>query len=141
MTIEKLAPTKGHPIAAVRKMRMGVAAVLLGLSMAAASAHAQPAATVAMTGDMTFEPATVTVPAGSTVVWENTSAVPHTATADPGKAADPAHVELPQGAQPFHSGFVQPGESYSHTFEVPGRYQYVCLPHEAAGMIGEVIVE
>ena len=31
--------------------------------------------------------------------------------------------------------------SYSRRFDVPGRYTYFCIPHEAAGMIGEITVE
>jgi plastocyanin len=27
------------------------------------------------------------------------------------------------------------------TFTTPGRYRYVCLPHELVGMTGEIIVE
>ena len=129
------------PAVASRTARVGLAAIVLSISAMAAAAQSEPAATVRMTGDLMFEPPTVTVPAGSTVRWENTSSVPHTATADPSQAADPEHVELPEGAEPFDSGIIQPGGSYSHTFTVPGRYQYFCISHEAAGMIGTVVVE
>ena len=129
------------PAAAARTARVGLAAIVLSITAMAAAAQSEPAAIIRMTGDLTFEPATVTVPAGSTVKWENTSSIPHTATADPAQAADPERVELPQGAEPFNSGLVQPGGSYTHTFTVPGRYQYFCIPHEAAGMIGTVVVE
>jgi plastocyanin len=27
-----------------------------------------------------------------------------------------------------------------HTFDVPGTYQYFCIPHEMAGMTGTVVV-
>ena len=33
------------------------------------------------------------------------------------------------------------GYSFAHTFEVVGRYEYVCKPHEAIGMKGAVVVE
>ena len=36
-----------------------------------------------MTDALKFEPAQVTVPAGSTVLWRNASAVKHTVTAEP----------------------------------------------------------
>lgn len=125
----------------VRAMAAGPV-LAAGLASGAGAALAQDAAAVVeMTGDLTFNPQTVTISAGNTVEWRNTSGMPHTATGDPGKAADPANVVLPEGAEPFDSGMLSQGESYSHTFEVPGRYQYVCLPHEAAGMIGEIIVE
>lgn len=99
------------------------------------------AAVVDMTGELTFEPKTITIPVGGTVLWKNPSNVVHTVTADPNKAADPSHVHLPEGATAFDSGTIQPGGTYRHRFTVPGRYQYVCLPHEMMGMIGEVIVE
>jgi plastocyanin len=33
------------------------------------------------------------------------------------------------------------GYEYSHTFEVEGRYEFVCIPHETAGMVGSIVVE
>jgi plastocyanin len=30
---------------------------------------------------------------------------------------------------------------YVHTFETAGTHEYLCVPHEAAGMVGKVIVE
>jgi plastocyanin len=38
-------------------------------------------------------------------------------------------------------GAVRSGQSYVHTFETTGTHGYYCLPHEAAGMVGEVVVE
>ena len=32
-------------------------------------------------------------------------------------------------------------ESYVHTFETTGTHEYFCVPHEAAGMVGMVVVE
>lgn len=104
-------------------------------------AEAQPAAVVEMTNDLTFAPETVTVQAGETVLWRNTSDLMHTVTADPEAATDPSHVNIPEGGEPFNSGNLQPGQTFRHTFETAGRWQYFCIPHEAAGMIAEVIVE
>lgn len=110
----------------------------------AGPAHTDPpppevAATVTM-GFTTFDPEAVTIRAGGTVQWRNTSPIDHTVTADPALAANPANVSLPQGAPPFHSGDIDAGQVWSHTFTVPGTYRYVCLPHERRGMIGTVIV-
>ena len=102
---------------------------------------AEPAATVEMTDTLKFKPATVTIKAGETVEWTNPSRLRHTVTADPDKANDPKNVDLPDGAEPFDSGYIEPGGRYTHQFTVPGHYKYFCMPHEAAGMIGEVIVE
>ena len=117
------------------------AAMISGVLLAGTMPAMAQGSIVEMTGNLRFQPESVTVSAGDTVEWRNTSGVAHTVTADPQKAADPSHVHLPEGAQTFDSGIMQPGGTFQHTFTVPGRYQYVCLPHEAAGMIGEVIVQ
>lgn len=103
--------------------------------------EAEPAAVVEMTNALTYEPATITVKVGETVRWTNPSDVRHTVTADKTKANDPSNVVLPEGAEPFNSGNIEAGGSWSYTFEVAGRYKYFCIPHEAAGMVAEVIVE
>lgn len=93
-----------------------------------------------MTDDWTYEPEKVTIEAGQTVRWDCDSTYLHTVTADPDKAKDPKHVKLPEGADTFDSGEIDPGESFSYTFNVPGSYRYFCIPHELAGMVGEVEV-
>ena len=109
---------------------------------AAAEGDAQPAATVEMTTDLKYVPANVTIRAGETIEWVNTSPLTHTVTADPEKAAQPEeHVALPEGAEPFGSGRMAPQEEFRHTFTVPGTYRYVCIPHEMSGMVGTVEVQ
>lgn len=88
-----------------------------------------------------FAPATIRIEQGQTIQWRNTSVLTHTVTADPDLAADPAHVELPAGAQPFHSGDIAAGEVWQRRFTVPGTYRYVCLPHEQIGMRGTIVVD
>lgn len=88
-----------------------------------------------------FLPETVTIRAGETIEWRNGSKLGHTVTADPEKAANPDHVQLPEGAATFDSGDLAPGETYRRTFDVPGTYQYFCIPHEAAGMVGTIVVK
>jgi plastocyanin len=99
----------------------------------------RPAAVVEMTNEARFQPERVTITAGQTVEWRNTSDHVHTVTADP-EMRGGDNVTLPEGAQPFHSGEVRPGETFTHTFDTPGQYRYVCLPHEERGMIGEIEV-
>lgn len=96
---------------------------------------------IGMTAGLTFEPAQLTVPRGATVVWHNDSALPHTATADPAKAQSAANVQLPEDVQPFDSGTLNQGQSFSQQFPVAGTYRYVCTIHEASGMIGTLTVE
>jgi len=98
-----------------------------------------------------FDPATVTVSPGETVVWKNTSSPAHTVTA--------YEEELPDGVDFFasgeadsedtareawHDGFggaLDADDTYEHTFEVAGEHPYFCIPHEVSGMTGVVIVE
>ncbi len=91
--------------------------------------------------DMGFLPKTIEINAGETVVWRNSSEVTHNVVADPGRAVYAVDVKLPSGVNPFGSGFLQPGQSFSHTFTVPGIYRYVCTLHETSGMKGVVIVK
>jgi plastocyanin len=98
-------------------------------------------AAVRMTNSLKYVPEEVTISAGQTVVWTNTSSMFHTVTNDPALAKERSHAQLPPGAQPFDSGNIAPGEVFQHTFEVPGAYVYFCIPHEAAGMVGKIIVE
>lgn len=110
-------------------------------SGAGASTPAAPAsASVSMTDALRFEPAALTVRRGATVTWRNTSATMHTVTDDPGKAANKADAALPEGAQPWDSGNINPGQTFQHTFDTPGTYKYFCTPHEAAGMLGTINV-
>lgn len=70
-----------------------------------------------------FQPANLEVTAGTTVTWLNEDAAPHTAT-----AKDHA----------WDSGIFNRGQSWSHTFDQPGTYDYYCVVHP--GMTGIVRV-
>lgn len=35
----------------------------------------------------------------------------------------------------------KPGQSFTHTFDVPGLYRYVCTLHETSGMKGVIILK
>lgn len=107
----------------------------------ARAAGASDTVHVTMDNRLRFLPDTVRVSAGQAVRWENTSDIIHTVTADPGAAVEPGNVRLPDGAAPFDSGDLLPGRAFVHVFQQPGTYEYVCVPHEMAGMIGVVIVD
>ncbi len=98
-------------------------------------------AAVRMTNSLKYVPDEVTIRVGQTVVWTNASSVFHTVTDDPALAKDRGHAQLPEGAQPFNSGNIAPGEVFRYTFEASGTYVYFCIPHEAVGMVGKVIVQ
>jgi plastocyanin len=97
--------------------------------------------TIEMLDGNEFSPAEITIAVGDTVTWMNLSDQVHTVSADPDIATDPSHVQLPEGVEPFHSGGIDPDESFSMTFDVPGTYIYFCYPHQDGGMLGTIIVE
>lgn len=76
-----------------------------------------------------FLPSTITVSIGARVTWLNRDNVAHTST------APPPGVFTTQGAW---EGIMAPGESYSQTFNVPGRFEYYCRFHPY--MRGAVVV-
>lgn len=87
-----------------------------------------------------FVPNKITIHVGDTVVWQNITGVRHTVTADKALARNPSNILLPNATLAFNSGLIGPREAFNHTFTEPGLYQYVCLPHELHGMIGQVEV-
>lgn len=96
---------------------------------------------ISMTDAMRFAPSHPTVSVGDTVVWVNDGALPHTTTDDPSQAAVPEHNVLPPGAQAWDSGVVTAGSTFTQVFATPGEYTYVCILHEAAGMLGRITVQ
>ncbi len=75
-------------------------------------------------GDNFFQPASISVQAGSAVEWKNTGTLPHTATASSGS---------------FDSGMLRKDQTFSQVFEVPGTFSFNCLFHPE--MVGSVVVE
>lgn len=76
-----------------------------------------------------FQPATLQVPAGTTVTWRNDDAILHTVTAgDPGQ---------PTGD--FDEQLADKGATASVTFDKPGTFKYFCARHPEA-MRAEVTV-
>ncbi len=73
--------------------------------------------------DYTFQPDSITVEPGTTVIWTNYDNDQHTVT---------SNEEI------FDSGLFGEGETFEYTFEEPGTYEYFCRPHPF--MTGEVIV-
>ena len=96
---------------------------------------------VDMNDALKFEPQEITVSVGDRVQWRNVGNIAHTVTTDPSKVADPGGVSVPNGVKPWDSGLLGGDEKFSRTFERPGTYRYVCIPHEGARMVGTVVVE
>jgi plastocyanin len=90
--------------------------------------------------NMRFNPDPITIRVGQTVKWINESNAPHTVTDDPCEAQSQGSAVLPAGADPFDSGILSHGKSYTKTFTVPGTYKYFCKLHEKSGMVGTITV-
>ena len=86
-----------------------------------------------------FDPIGLWVAPGTTVRWVVEANV-HTATAyHPANGGHP--LRIPERALPWDSDYlVEPGQSFAVLLTVEGTYDYFCLPHEAAGMVGRIIV-
>ena len=109
------------------------------------------AADVEMTMD-SYRPEQLTVEAGETVEFMNTSSHAHTVTAFQDAYPDEATYWASGGfdseeeaVDAWYStdqgGRMDRGDVYEHTFEIPGNYSYYCVPHIEAAMVGEIIVE
>jgi len=98
-----------------------------------------------------FVPETYHAEVGETVVWKNTTAADHTVTAYENAIPEEADYFATGGydgeeeaREEWHrrrGGRIGTGETYEHTFEVPGEHPYVCIPHEKGEMVGTVVVE
>jgi plastocyanin len=128
------------PIPGWAAMALTRAPFLLVLALFIAdSAHttqqtaAQDAGAVSL-HDNFFDPTTIDVTAGTTVVWDNAGLGQHTVVSDDGL---------------FDSGqdksqWLNPGQTFSFTLTQAGTYPYHCALHGAAGgigMSGTIVVE
>ncbi|BCR06824.1 hypothetical protein DESUT3_38930 [Desulfuromonas versatilis] len=87
-----------------------------------------------------FDPVGLLIRPGQRVRWVNDGHNVHTATAyHPDNARHP--LRIPAGATPWDSGYLlHPGDSFELQLTVEGIYDYYCAPHEAAGMVGRIVV-
>jgi plastocyanin len=111
---------------------LGMAVLLATLAFAACPANTfaatpddKPASEVAVKIDnFSFSPATITVPAGTTVRWTNRDDIPHTVVSDD---------------KTFKSKPLDTDEQFTYTFTKPGTYSYFCSIHPK--MTGKVVVQ
>jgi plastocyanin len=118
-----------------------VVATTVGLHLASAGASTTPIEIKMLDNPATFQPSALTIKVGDTVEWKNIGSSVHHASTDSSSAINPADVSRPSNAKPFDSGFLQPGQNFTYTFTVPGKYKYICAPHETSGMSGEITVK
>ncbi|OLC31048.1 MAG: hypothetical protein AUH28_14755 [Acidobacteria bacterium 13_1_40CM_56_16] len=90
-----------------------------------------------------FDPENLTIKVGTTVKWVNVSGEDgprHTSTDDPEWETPQTPAVLPAGAPKWRTPFLKNGESATHAFTVPGKYQYFCETHGPYGMLGTITV-
>jgi plastocyanin len=63
-----------------------------------------------------FAPEAISVPAGTTVTWNNNDNFTHS-------------VQFTDGGLPTEPQLMQPGDSTTFTFAAPGTYSYLCHLH------------
>jgi len=90
-------------------------------------------------GDVWFDPIGIYINPGQTVRWVAVANV-HTTTAYHPRNGNHS-LRIPEKAVPWNSGYlVNPGDHFEVTLTTEGVYDYYCIPHEQAGMVGRIIV-
>jgi plastocyanin len=129
-----------------RRTVLGAGAGLLASAVDARAVQAAPPRAVVeihMKSDklgtvVGFDPVGFFLEPGQRVRWVCDANV-HTATAYSPENDDHS-LRIPKKAQPWNSGYLLPGQRFEVTLMVEGVYDYFCIPHEAAGMVGRLIV-
>lgn len=114
------------------KLFVNALAVALPLALSAvlvlhpmrASGEDKSSPTEIRVDNFSFGPATLTVPANSTVTWVNKDDVPHVIASNDGL---------------FKSKALDTDDKYSYTFTKSGTYSYYCSIHPK--MVGKVVVQ
>jgi plastocyanin len=97
-------------------------------SSSTASNSSQPSTTGSVDiRNMMFTPSQITVAKGGTVTWINHDSIAHTVVDDLSNVGGPS------------SGDIQPGSTYSFTFNKTGSFQYHCSIHPS--MRGTIVVK
>ncbi len=107
-------------------MVIGMGSITMGQKSFLARAQQKTEATEVKIDNFSFGPATLTIPAGTTVTWINRDDIPHT-------------VVSTDDAKTFKSKVLDTDEKFSFTFSKAGTYPYFCSVHPK--MTGKVIVQ
>jgi plastocyanin len=82
-----------------------------------------------------FAPASITVHKGDVIHFVSSGAAMH-------NVSFPASENAGKTGLPADSPYLNDGQSYDLTVTMdPGTYTYVCVPHQAMGMKGTIVVE
>lgn len=119
---------------------LGLVAIMgMAVALQPASAETFSVKMGADSGQLKFEPDTITIHQGDTVEWLNNKVFPHNIVFDKVPGGDAALA-----SQLSHKKLAtRPQELVETSFsDVPaGEYSYYCTPHRGAGMVGKIIVE
>ena len=125
-----------------------MAGVLAGCGSDSGGGDGEAGNTIDMNDDLKFVPDTFEVAAGETVTWKNVGSVEHSVTAyeddipeDAAYFASGGFDSESAARDAYPDGSIAGDETYEHTFETTGEYQYFCIPHEQAGMTGTITVQ
>nr|WP_165403398.1 plastocyanin/azurin family copper-binding protein [Rhizobium leguminosarum] len=129
-----------------RRNVLGLGGGLLAvLSLSRHDVRAQEVVEIRMQGradgsHVWFDPIGVLIKPGQMIRWINQNpGNSHTTTAyHPANFGKP--LRIPEAANSWDSDYLLPDESFSVTFTEHGVYDYYCIPHEHAGMVGRIIV-
>lgn len=87
-----------------------------------------------------FDPIGLFVEKGETVTWKSKIGA-HTSTAYVDGTGPATVTRIPNDASGWNSGMISGGgQQFEHTFDVPGTYDYFCIPHKSLGMVGRIVV-
>jgi plastocyanin len=116
------------------KWMFGTAAILAvafvltagaGIGLAESSGDKTAGGSSVKIDNFSFGPATITIPAGTTVTWTNNDDVPHVVSSDDNKM--------------FKSKALDTDDHFSFTFTKPGTYNYYCAIHPK--MTAKIVVQ
>lgn len=99
----------------MRKVLATIAVLLCSVAIVSTQKTRTPVTHTVTIDATSFEPASLTLAAGDSVVWVNKDIIPHTATSKK------------EGL--FDSGMIESGKSWKHTFKTKGELAYVCVFH------------
>ncbi len=115
---------------------------------------AAPAATMARTFEVRaimskdgsqvyFDPVGLHIEPGDTVRWVQVNGYHSVSAYAPANGNH--ELRIPRAALAWDSGILlgeypAKGSTFEHSFSVRGVYDYFCEPHEAAGMVGRIVV-
>ena len=92
-------------------------------------------------GAKAFNPSDANINVNDTIVWTNKDPVIHTIVEGNPSLTSPASTIRPEASTTsmgFQFGFLNQGNTFKHTFDNPGTFNYYCSVHPT--MVGKVVV-